>query len=284
MSRNPIERALGVWSTANYRDVMLPGLGAVTCGQFCDAMAAEALSRTGAVKVKALEWEDREERRLGATTEKFWRAQTAFDWGYRVKSYGKGFSFGDAESYPTVDAAKAAAQADYERRILSALEPAASVGEQDDEPVAYRVHAPEDEYYGVGPDRLQFHPLSQHDLDNGYRQTPLYTRPAEQAVAWQHMPGCGEDRESKMVSVSEGAFCDPCIAPLVAALNTAGIETVASCCGHGHRPGVIALRDGRELFIAKDFDEARKIDAIFPIDINGNTRPAEQAVTEAEHE
>lgn len=135
----------------------------------------------------------------------------------------------EKEAFPTVEAAKAAAQADYERRILAALaEPAGEA----------------------------------------------------EPVTWQHMPGCGEDRESKMLYVTHKVFCDPCIAPLVAALNTAGIETVASCCGHGHRPGVIALRDGRELFITKDFDEARQVDAIFPIDINGNTRHSEHVVTE----
>ena len=53
---------------------------------------------------------------------------------------------------------------------------------QAQEPRAYIVHTPEDEIYGTGPDRLQFHPLAQYDLDNGYRQTPLYTRPAEQEV------------------------------------------------------------------------------------------------------
>ena len=52
----------------------------------------------------------------------------------------------------------------------------------DNELRAYIVHAPEDDYYGTGPDRLQFHPLAQHDMDNGYRQTSLFTRPSEQAV------------------------------------------------------------------------------------------------------
>jgi hypothetical protein len=47
----------------------------------------------------------------------------------------------------------------------------------------------------------------------------------------------------------------------VAALNAAGIETVASCSGHGSRLGNIALRDGRELIIARDFAEARRIEA-----------------------
>lgn len=65
---------------------------------------------------------------------------------------------------------------------------------------------------------------------------------------------------------------DRCIAPLVEALNAAGVETVASCCGHGYRPGNVALRDGREIVIAKDFEQGRQIDTIFPTDIQGNDR------------
>ncbi len=63
---------------------------------------------------------------------------------------------------------------------------------------------------------------------------------------------------------------DPCIAELVQALNDAGFDTIASCCGHGHRPGNIMLRDGREFIIARNWGEARQIDRLFPIDINGN--------------
>jgi len=43
---------------------------------------------------------------------------------------------------------------------------------------------------------------------------------------------------------------DYCIADLVAALNAAGISTVASCCGHGNESiARISLEDGRELSI-----------------------------------
>lgn len=42
---------------------------------------------------------------------------------------------------------------------------------------------------------------------------------------------------------------DTCIAPLVAALQHAGIITRASCCGHGHTRGSIILDDGRVLII-----------------------------------
>lgn len=85
-------------------------------------------------------------------------------------------------------------------------------------------------------------------------------------------------REAAMVVLeprtaeSRGVLCDPCIAPIVKALNGGGIRTIASCCGHGHRPGRITLADGRELFIAPDFDTASEIERAFPIDINGSDR------------
>ena len=81
---------------------------------------------------------------------------------------------------------------------------------------------------------------------------------------------CRLGRERKMVTVAPGVFCDPCIAPIIAALNSAGLATKASCCGHGYRPGRISLRDGRELFLFGSFDEAQEIDRLFPIDINGH--------------
>ena len=49
------------------------------------------------------------------------------------------------------------------------------------------------------------------------------------------------------------------IAPVVLALNDAGLETVASCSGHGKMPATIALKDGREIIIARSFKEARQI-------------------------
>lgn len=60
------------------------------------------------------------------------------------------------------------------------------------------------------------------------------------------------------------------IADLVRVLNDNGFPTRASCSGHGYRPGSIVLQDGRELIIARDFEEARKIGKLFPLDINGN--------------
>jgi len=42
---------------------------------------------------------------------------------------------------------------------------------------------------------------------------------------------------------------DACIAPLVQALQTAGIDMRGSCCGHGTQPGSIQLADGSGLLI-----------------------------------
>lgn len=58
-------------------------------------------------------------------------------------------------------------------------------------------------------------------------------------------------------------WCDPEIADLVTALNASGIRTTASCSGHGEGHGRIALRDGRQLFVFADFDEADKAERLF---------------------
>jgi len=57
---------------------------------------------------------------------------------------------------------------------------------------------------------------------------------------------------------------DECIFDLIEVLNKNGIETVACCCGHGKRPGIISLKDGRELIIAPNFKVARLVDKAFP--------------------
>lgn len=56
-------------------------------------------------------------------------------------------------------------------------------------------------------------------------------------------------------------YADPCIAPLVQALNDGGFQTVASCCGHGKWPGIISLEPGHVvetlllLKTAEDFEQ-----------------------------
>lgn len=66
-------------------------------------------------------------------------------------------------------------------------------------------------------------------------------------------------------------FCDPCIAPIVRALNEGGIPTAASCCGHGNRTGRISLVSGRDLFLVA-FDTAQAVDARSLVDIHGEPR------------
>lgn len=57
-------------------------------------------------------------------------------------------------------------------------------------------------------------------------------------------------RERAMTAAPDMSWwCDPCIAPIVKALNDAGLRTVASCCGHGERPGSIILANETELVI-----------------------------------
>lgn len=65
-------------------------------------------------------------------------------------------------------------------------------------------------------------------------------------------------------------WCDPCLAPLVRALNDGGLPTVASCCGHGRHPSRVTLADGREVFVAPDRAAALRVSAAFP-DINTPT-------------
>lgn len=42
---------------------------------------------------------------------------------------------------------------------------------------------------------------------------------------------------------------DACIAPIVKALQDAGIDMRSSCCGHGQCDGEIVLADGRVLAV-----------------------------------
>jgi hypothetical protein len=83
---------------------------------------AEALSRTGAVKVRKLEWHEKLKRgerdgfvcSLGGVL-----AYSIMLSSFRV--YGIEGEYDGAAEFETLEAAKAAAQADYENRILAAL-------------------------------------------------------------------------------------------------------------------------------------------------------------------
>jgi len=60
--------------------------------------------------------------------------------------------------------------------------------------------------------------------------------------------GCGRWRRMRI---------DSCIAPIVQALQTAGIGMRSSCCGHGKVPGEIVLEDGRILRVEGEKQSAR---------------------------
>lgn len=66
------------------------------------------------------------------------------------------------------------------------------------------------------------------------------------------------NREAAMVVIDPGIWCDPCLVPLVTALNEGNVPTVASCCGHGNYEGWIALNDGRVLVIEPNLDAAKQ--------------------------
>lgn len=79
----------------------------------------------------------------------------------------------------------------------------------------------------------------------------------------------------------DGIWCDPCLEPLVRALNEGGMPTVASCCGHEQRPGSVIMADGRWVFIASEA-EANEISQMYHLkaaaandarDRDGNLKP-----------
>lgn len=137
------------------------------------------LSSTGAVKVKALEWAELNEGKV-------FRALLPVIGSIRIEPYGVCGWWEVLWSMPgqcdklipdvfdTPDEAKAAAQADYERRILSSLEPTPPEGQQ--EPVGW-LH-PTSKWAHCEHDYV-----ANHCRKNGPGPIPLYTRPSEQAVS-----------------------------------------------------------------------------------------------------
>jgi len=65
-------------------------------------------------------------------------------------------------------------------------------------------------------------------------------------------------------------YVDSCIAPIVQALNNAGIRTLASCCGHGHIPGNIILEvNDKALIIFSSWKNAYKYYKKVGLNIDG---------------
>jgi len=74
-----------------------------------------------------------------------------------------------------------------------------------------------------------------------------------------------EQGTEKEITLTDGRkkSCDECIQPLVQCLNDYGLQTIASCCGHSKRPTLISLKDGREILMLRNFEEARMVDKLF---------------------
>lgn len=70
----------------------------------------------------------------------------------------------------------------------------------------------------------------------------------------------------KPIKLSDGKIksCDECIQPIVQLFNDYGLQTTASCCGHKKQNGSIILKDGREILIIENYDDARMIEGLFP--------------------
>ncbi|WP_434612146.1 hypothetical protein [Tabrizicola sp. M-4] len=103
-------------------------LPAVSIQPLIDAAVAKALEEAAGVKVKPLVWEDFDG--LGAKASAFYQANYLIQWWrgegrYEVALSYPGYQTGyDGDRWhDTLDAAKAAAQADYEARVLTALIP-----------------------------------------------------------------------------------------------------------------------------------------------------------------
>jgi hypothetical protein len=76
---------------------------------------------------------------------------------------------------------------------------------------------------------------------------------------------CKQNQE-KEIKLTDGRIksCDNCIHDIVQAFNDFGLQTTASCCGHGKQQTSIVLKDGREIMIFNKFEDARMVDKLFP--------------------
>ena len=68
-----------------------------------------------------------------------------------------------------------------------------------------------------------------------------------------------------------GRDIDRCLVPLVKVLNAGGLETAASCCGHGYVPPSVILADDTWLVILTQ-EEAEKLYASYPTTITGEPK------------
>lgn len=76
---------------------------------------------------------------------------------------------------------------------------------------------------------------------------------------------CKQGNE-KQIRLTDGSIksCDECIHDIVQMFNDYGMQTIASCCGHGKQNTSIVLKGGREIIIIENYKDARIIDSLFP--------------------
>lgn len=159
-----------------------------------EAVSAEA------VKVKPIDWRDMTYQGVEE-----WIGHCALSSSFTIKAEGsqpeyrfvvRPFLSGET-SFPTVDKAKAAAQADYERRILSALGPALAQGR--DEPVACWIN--KDVLAALGKDKIANGSVLSGKLKKFRLQeefVPLYLDPPDAyAKGW-------EDGREAAAKIAEG--------------------------------------------------------------------------------
>ena len=85
-----------------------------------------------------------------------------------------------------------------------------------------------------------------------HKKPPAWVRGEDGEFRCSH---CGERRVlMRLLGGTRDEAIDPCIAPIVKALNDGGILTAATCCGHGSEMGDIWLDDGRVLALFSDWD------------------------------
>jgi hypothetical protein len=91
-----------------------------------------------------------------------------------------------------------------------------------------------------------------------YEEPPPAPAPVER-LTLSPVPACAADCKrgiyNHVVTLPINGKCrtiDACIHHIIAALNAGGVETAASCCGHGEQPGRITLADGRELIVTTE--------------------------------
>ena len=91
----------------------------------------------------------------------------------------------------------------------------------------------------------------------------VYLDTGEEATKIRPCPKCGYKPVGVRVKIPADlshtgkaywkvAGIDYCIAPIVKALQDAGIDMRGSCCGHGEGEGTILLQDKRVLVIKRD--------------------------------